>query len=475
MEHIFSSILARPWIWSIAACLVASGIYVFIGTIVGEANAIMLIIAIGITVAIITSHTAGAMMLALIFPLSSTYLLPRKLSGISGLNVLNIMIILFTLTSLIKFFSQFEKPIFPKLSAPLLAFAALVAVAGIRGAIGVSSIPDYYVELGVIPSKSQAEFLHIYIFKPFITFLVVWLVAFFVANSSKPGAIVYGMVGAGTIISLAVVTYAVGSGAELHNLASQESRRYLSGIGMHANELGLMLNTIFLMVLLMAFSVRDFYKRVIIYFILISLLMSTLLTFSRGAYLGTLTAICFALAVRRKVFLTMIFVAGIAAIFIFFPSSIERPEDAGQPVSAESLSSGRLTDIWEPLIPELVNNIIVGGGASYIMRSDAAKNESILPVGHPHSAYLEALLDVGLLGSLIILLFGFYAWRLYSVAAAITPGEKLSQVLRGGQGSLLILLVQGATDDSFLPTRSHVFIWLAYGAAWGIHAKFATK
>lgn len=456
-------------------CLAASGIYIFIDMAFGEMSAVAAIIAIVAVVAIIKSRTAGATLLALTLPLSSTYLLPRKISGISGLNSLNLIIVLVTITSVIKFISQDEKPVFPKISPYLLAFSALIAIAGIRGAANASMVPDYYVELNVISSKSQTEFLQIYVLKPFITLWVVWLVAFFVANSSKADVVVYGMVAAGIIISMAVCTYAIRSGSEIQNLASQESRRYLSGIGMHANELGLMLNTIFLMVLLMASSAGEILKRAILFSIAFVLLVSITLTFSRGAYLGALTAICFALAVRHKTLLAFVLVASATAIFLLFPSTFGRSEELGPHTTPGSLSSGRVTDIWEPLLPELVENIIFGGGASYILRSEAARSERILPVGHPHSAYLEALLDVGLAGSVIILLFGLYAWRLFFITAAMAVGTSISPVLRGGQGCLLILLVQGATDDSFFPARSQVFVWLAFAAAWGVHAKFTTK
>lgn len=472
MANIFSYMKVPPWIWSVMICLAASGIYVFAEARLGDINAIAVMMAIFIAVAIMTSDAVGATMLALIFALSATYLLPRKVSGISGLNSLNLVIIIVTISLFIKFLSQVEKPVFPKFSVPLLAFSILIAIAGVRGALNASMVPDYYVELNVISGKSQMEFLQIYILKPFITFSVVWLVAFFVANSNKSSAVVCGMVGAGSIISMAVLAYAIASGSEIHNLASQESRRYLSGIGMHANELGLMLNTIFLMVLLMASSAGGILKRAIIFTIMFCLLLSIILTFSRGAYLGVLTAIGYALVIRHKALLALILGAGVVAIFLFFPSIFGRSEELGPQTSAASLSSGRMTDIWEPLMSELGDKLLVGGGASYIMRSKAAKNESILPVGHPHSAYLEALLDVGLSGALVILLFGRHVWRLFATTATITAGTSTAHVLRGGQGCLLILLVQGATDDSFFPARSQVFVWLAYGVAWGIHAKF---
>lgn len=455
-------------------CLIVSGIYVYADTVLGDVNAIAAIMAIFSALAIIASHTAGAAALALILPLSVTYLLPRQVSGISGLNPLNLIIIIVTITSVIKLLSLAEKSVLPKIPPCLLAFSILIAIAGFRGAFDASVIPDYYVELNVISSKSQTDFLQIYVLKPFIIFWVVWLTAFFVANSNKSSVVVWGMVGAGTIISAAVFTYAIASGSAIHNLASQESRRYLSGIGMHANELGLMLNTIFLMVVLMAVSAKGIAKRIILCSIMLSLLLSIILTFSRGAYLGALTAICFTLVIRHKAILALILGAGTVAIFLLFPATFGRSENLGLQTTAESLSSGRATDIWEPLLSELDDKLLFGGGASYIMRSKAARSESILPVGHPHSAYLEAILDVGVSGAVIIMLFGRYAWRLFSATATSTAGTAISDVLRAGQGCLLILLVQGATDDSFFPARSQVFIWLAYGLAWGVHAKSTT-
>jgi O-antigen ligase len=92
----------------------------------------------------------------------------------------------------------------------------------------------------------------------------------------------------------------------------------------------------------------------------------------------------------------------------------------------------------------------------------------MLPVGHPHSAYIGAVLDYGLLGALVIFSFLLHMWRVFKTIADRSIEPVWSGFFRGAMACILLLLVQGVTDDSFMPTGTQPFLWLAYAVAIGL-------
>jgi hypothetical protein len=55
-------------------------------------------------------------------------------------------------------------------------------------------------------------------------------------------------------------------------------------------------------------------------------------------------------------------------------------------------------------------------------------------------------------------------------AARLAQGA-LAGFFTGGAACILLLVVQGLTDDSFMPAFTHVYFWLCYGAAVGTLAR----
>ena len=156
---------------------------------------------------------------------------------------------------------------------------------------------------------------------------------------------------------------------------------------------------------------------------------------------------------------------------LFRSAIIERATTGTQSGHVADMSAGRFDSIWLPLAPEILSSPIIGHGMSAILWSDAARKGSILQVGHPHSAYLGAMLDFGILGSLVILLFFAHMWRLFSNLAQNPPDPIWRGFFRGAIACILLLMVQGMTDDRFTPTVPQTFLWLSYGIAMGLSAQ----
>jgi O-antigen ligase len=245
---------------------------------------------------------------------------------------------------------------------------------------------------------------------------------------------------------------------------------------MHANELGLLLNTAMSLALFSFFSVRKVGLRVVLAILTGVLGLAVLLTFSRGAWLGTVAVFGYLLFVRRNFVLFAVALLLIPVAALLMPEGVtERATHEVGNNNVDAISSGRVDDIWKPIIPEIFKHPFVGGGSGSILWSDAAKEQNMLPVGHPHSAYLGVLLDLGLVGAVIILLFFGHMWRLYRRVADNVPERLWQGFFHGAAACILLMFVQGLTDDSFLPSRTQSYVWISYGIAIGFASRLKAR
>jgi O-antigen ligase len=138
-------------------------------------------------------------------------------------------------------------------------------------------------------------------------------------------------------------------------------------------------------------------------------------------------------------------------------------------------SAGRVDEIWIPLLPELFKSPIWGSGLESTTWSHALWAEQMLPVTHPHNAYMQAILDMGLLG--LVLLLAFY-WHVYRTCRDLGSNAYLSPTMRGFyQGvvaGLLCFIVTGFSGSSLRPTGEFAFLWIAIGMMYGQLARRRT-
>ena len=91
----------------------------------------------------------------------------------------------------------------------------------------------------------------------------------------------------------------------------------------------------------------------------------------------------------------------------------------------------------------------------------------MLPVGHPHNAYLGVLLDLGLVGIAVVGAFFWSAWKTFRRLSQHHVDSQWRGVFEGGIVSLMCLAIQGLTDDKFVPTYPQAALWVCYGLALG--------
>src|SRR5262249_4458159 len=131
-----------------------------------------------------------------------------------------------------------------------------------------------------------------------------------------------------------------------------------------------------------------------------------------------------------------------------------------------AISAGRLDEIWLPLLPTLWQNLWFGGGLASVLWSAAARSGEII-VAHSHNAYLQLLLDFGVVGAALILAFYVWAWRAVRQAGANASSAYWRHFFMGASACIVLMFVQGISDDRFSPSATQVFMWFGIGAAIG--------
>ncbi len=144
-------------------------------------------------------------------------------------------------------------------------------------------------------------------------------------------------------------------------------------------------------------------------------------------------------------------------------------------VDLSSVTSGRVI-IWPHVIETIGEGPLIGYGRRAMQRIGLSMEMAVeydKPFAHPHNAYLQLLLDNGLLFGGPILLFYILILK-YS----ITMTRDTSRTLYPLVGSIslafvLSFLVGGVAQQSFYPTISSVSMWVSIGLLLRVRAEHA--
>lgn len=458
------------------AAVITAVIIVAAAELVGFAFAAALPVAIAAGIYAACNYTVALWISALVLPLASTYLIPSKMLGISGLSPMNIILALSLLALLLDLPLRNRRLLTPPWPAMFFIFVFIFLAGAIHGALYATSIPSYFRELNVVTASSASTYLLESLLRPVEMLLISYMLSIGVRNARKPELFLVPVFLSAACMAGAVLYVAGTSPLTLAELSSQQNRGYLSSIGMHANELGLLLNMATALALLCVPECRNRPAKIALGSLTVILACAVVLTFSRGAYLGLFSVIMFFLIVHRRLMTAIVFTLLVIACAALSASPVSgRVAQGMESNDPDEISSGRIKEIWAPLLPEISRSPIVGNGLGSILWSDAAKQRTILPVGHPHSAFLGALMDFGILGTIGIAAFFVHMWRLFRDLSKRAEGTVWRGFFSGAMACILLLLVQGATDDSFVPTRSQPFLWLAYGCAVALSATQAGR
>jgi O-antigen ligase len=197
-----------------------------------------------------------------------------------------------------------------------------------------------------------------------------------------------------------------------------------------------------------------------------------LLTFSRSAFLGFFLVNALFLMWKFNMKKLGLAVLGAALAAVLAPEAVYRRITHGWDQDQNTISAGRIEGIWQPLLPETLKSPLWGNGLDSTLWSAPMHNGTMEFVGHPHNAYLEALLDMGLIGLALLVLFHWHVWQGFR---ALGSNPYLTPVMRGFfQGAcaaLVAFAVACMTGGSLRPQPENALLWIAIGMMYGLLAR----
>lgn len=475
------STMAARWrriaaaVWTLA-CVALPGAFFGLLVAVAGVNALYLCVSLIGCVFILRDFRIGVVLLVLLVPISRSTVFPHELLGITGLNPLNLLLAGTLAGYFLNALSDGSLRRF--VPRPLLwMYIVPILAAGVLGSRHLGEIPPVLFEK-LIEFNSVTGYFRDVVIKPLSLVVFALLVAAAVRRSKKPERFLAPMLISTWVMVALVFVFVWQSGVSLTMLASSEEREFLSPLGMHANELGRLYAAAYALLLFTWVEAKSAGFRLALLVSMGLVVVALVLTFSRGAFLAFVLINLLFLVWRRNAKTLIVFAALATCVLFVLPEAVYDRVTTGFGNSAGSgenaISAGRIDHIWLPLLPEIPKSPIWGHGLGSILWSEPMRRgpgTAILAVGHPHNAYLQALLDMGVVGLLLLCAYFAHVWkalRALSVDPAVSP--TLRGFYLGAAAGLASLLVSYMTDSSLTPGPEQAFLWLAIGMMYGQRA-----
>ena len=429
---------------------------------------------------VLLDFRVGVVALILLMPMSgSSTLFPHEMFGIVGLNPVNLLLVGTFCSWLLHALA--DRSVGRFLPRPLLLLYIVPILAA--GAIGSRHIheiaPTLLIAYQGLDFLDAPSYLREMMLKPLLMVLFALLVAAAMARSARPERFLVPAVASMCAMAAFVPVYVAYSGIGIKALAGSDERQFLSGLGLHANDLGRLYAIAYALLLFTWSEARGTALRAVLLAAAGFTVIALVLTFSRGAFVALAVVTLLYLLWRRSVRTLTLGAAVIVAALVLAPAAVYDRLAAGEGGGLDAISAGRVNGLWLPLLPEVLRHPLFGNGISSILWSEAMRRGAgfqVLAVTHPHNAYLEALLDMGIVGTVLLCGYFVHVWRRLR-ALGKDPGVAL--LLRGfylgAAAGLAGMLVSDFTDSSLKPRPEQVFLWLAIGMMYGEYARRAAR
>ena len=433
----------------------------------GELDAFYISLSLVLGMAVLADFRIGAVMLILLLPMGATHLLPHELMGIRALNPLNI-VLLFTLVS-----AAMHRQVAGLLPRPLVLLYALpILAAGLLGMRHFDEIALFFFEGDTFGFTSPLGYFLEMAVRPLLIVMLALLVGVGAAKAQKPERFIIAIIASVWLIALVELGFIYASGIRLGLLASPASRSFFDEIGLHANALGRLFAVAYGILLFVWWEAKEPKLKAALFCTLGIAAIAMVLSFSRGGYLGffLVNALFLMWKFNAKTIGLALIAAAIAVVFA--PEYLWSRITFGFDDGANAVSADRIDGIWLPLLPELWKSPIWGNGLASILWSTPMIHESMAPVGHPHNAYLESFLDLGIIGTALLLAYFVHVWRgLRALGSNPYLSPEMRGLFQGATAALVAFFVTGMSGSSLRPVPEFGYLWLSIGLMYGMLAR----
>lgn len=459
---------ASPAVLAVGVALVAG----LAGLAIAVAGVPALILCVGLVAClfVLLDFRAGVVMLIVLMPIAASQFFPRSMLGITGLNPFNLLLGATFVSFVVRELARGGMRGF--VPRPLLwLYLVPLAAAGFLGSRHVDEIAAGLRDLGAVPFDTAGGYLRDMVMRPFFNVLFALLLAAAVMRSKRPEKLLVPALVSVWIMCALVIFLVAKEGVSLGELSSERFRQFFMPLGMHANDLGRLYLVAYALLLFTWGATEHKAWKFILLASMVVTTVALVLTMSRGAFLGFALVNVMFLFTRRTAGAFLFALAAVTVLLFVMPDSVW--ERLGTAFSGDfnKSSAGRTDEIWTPLLPEVWASPIWGSGLGSIMWSDAMRGGLVLLVTHPHNAYLQAALDLGLLGTAIVIGYFVHVWRGLTKLvrdAAVSP--TMHGFFNGARAGLAGFLLAGVAGSSLTPVPEQAFLWLAIGMMYGFLA-----
>lgn len=453
----------------IALLCVAAGV----GVAFGAVSAVMLAAgAIGCMV-VLYDFRVGVVMLILTLPISASDLFPHELFGLTGLNPMNLLMMGTLVSCAVHVAGDRRlKGIVPAELAWL--YVAPLVLAAMLGMRHVGEIASAFFQMHEVSFYDAGGYLRDLLLKPMFLVLFSLLIAAGVLKTQRPERLLIPMVVSIWVMCLLVIIYVATANVSLSQLAGVYARQFLTPLGIHANDLGRLYAVAYGLVLFTWAESKDSRLTLPLVATMGLLVIALLLTFSRGAFLGFLIVnglfVVWRASARTVVGALLIG----AALAVLLPGAVlvRVQLGLGSGFDLDAMTAGRWNNIWLPIFDELANSPLWGNGLHSILWAEPMRSGQMFRVTHPHSAYLEVLLDMGLIGFALLCGYFLKVWKGFR---ALSRDQALSPELRGffqgAAAGLIALAIANIAGSTLYPAVEQVYLWMAIGVMYGLRLR----
>jgi O-antigen ligase len=454
------------------AALAAAGAVAGAAIALGGVAALILLLALLACAACLYDFRAGVALMIVIMPISQSYVFPHAMFGITGLNPLNLLI-LSTLAAYVMRSAGEKGAILGFVPRPVgWLLIAPMAMGAFLGMDDVGKIPAIFRDLDMIFFDNAFGYWRDMFGKPMTFVAYALLVAAAVHHSDKPERFVTPMVLSAVVMALLPLVYVAISGATLSQLAGTYARMFFSPLGMHANDLGRLYACAYALLLFTWDRTGNVALKTTLFLTMGLVVLALLMTFSRGAFFGFILVNLIYLFSRRHVKTLAMAALAIPVGLYFTPGAVWYRVTMGFGEGLNAISAGRVGEIWQPLSSTFLDSPLWGNGLGSIMWSRPMIDGRLLQVAHPHNAYLEAYMDMGLIGLALLVAFWVLVWRRFrAFGRDARLSRELQGLFEGAAAGLAAFLVAGIAGSSLTPAPEQAFLWLMVGALFGIQRR----